>query len=254
VAIGTVLGIVAGFVVGWLVFRVICAWRGRVGGNEEEGKREGPAGVSSGGDAVAVPAPPEDALDSGSGSDGGNAPEPEPATELSGSGRGDSSPAAKGEDSSGGGSSPFAPEADSGAGSGKLVAVPPAKPVKAIGVGGAPDGEDIEIEVIEGECVRIVSTVGGRATVPVPFKKQLWSRRHFRAHFKPEVKGLWLSTEKGSIEPGARECPFALFFGPEEAGSFETTLIVSFGEFETHVPIVASTEGGARRHRHHHAE
>jgi hypothetical protein len=108
-------------------------------------------------------------------------------------------------------------------------------------------------EVIQCEPVQIVSAIGGRATIAIPFKKQLWSRRQIRASFRPERAGLWLSADKGTIEPGAREFPFTLHFGPTEAVSFETTLVVSFGDFEMRVPIAASTQE-ARRRRHHHSE
>jgi hypothetical protein len=124
-------------------------------------------------------------------------------------------------------------------------------PAPFSGPGAKPAKDDIEI--IDGEPVRIVSAIGGRATIAIPFKKQLWARRQIRAHFAPEHAELWLSSDKGTIEPGASEFPFALFFGPTEVVSFETTLIVAFGDFEIHVPIVASTEG-ARRHRHHRSE
>jgi hypothetical protein len=106
------------------------------------------------------------------------------------------------------------------------------------------------VEVIEEEAVNITSTVGVRATTAIPLKKKLWTRRQIRAHFEPEHAELWLSSNKASIEPGATEFPFTLFFEPTEAGSFAATLIVSFGDFEVHVPIYASTEGARRRRRH----
>jgi hypothetical protein len=111
-----------------------------------------------------------------------------------------------------------------------------------------------KLEVFEGERVRIVSTIGQRATIAIPFPKQIWARRQYDAHFESEQSELWLSANKGSVEPGAREYPFVLYFEPTEAKTIETTLIVSFSEFEIRTPIVASTEGGARRHRHHRDE
>jgi hypothetical protein len=120
-----------------------------------------------------------------------------------------------------------------------------------------PDGEPLAdadatrvdgIEVIECEVVRIASALQGRSTVAIPFTKQLWGRRQFLAHFEPEVDGLWVSATQGVIEPGAVEFPFVLFFAPEEKGKWETTLTVSFGDFEARVPIVASTVRGKRHH------
>jgi hypothetical protein len=110
------------------------------------------------------------------------------------------------------------------------------------------------IEVIENEEIQITSAVGERSSVTIPLEKQLWARRQIEAHFEPERTELWLSSAKAWVEPGACEFPFKLFFGPTESVSLQTTLIVSFGEFEVHVPIVASTEGGTRRHRRHRSE
>jgi hypothetical protein len=121
--------------------------------------------------------------------------------------------------------------------------------------GGGSSGRGQAADSDNGEPVQIVSAVGARTTIAVPLKRQLSARCHIEARFEPEVAGLSLSTNKAWIEPGAVEYPFSLFFEPTEEGSFETTLVVSFGEFETQVPILASTGSGAhRRHRAHRPE
>jgi hypothetical protein len=115
----------------------------------------------------------------------------------------------------------------------------------------APVAAEGETEVIECEQVRIVAAPETRTSLAIPMEKQVWARCRYQSHFEPEVEGLWVSADKGTIEAGAVEYPFNLMFEPSAAGSFETTLIVSMGECETHIPILASTKGGARRgHRH----
>jgi hypothetical protein len=213
-----VLGIVIGLFAGWVIFRKILG--GDRVGKEEEGKVEAGAGVVSQPDEVAAePSAIGDNPDSGSDSGGDG----EPQVAL-----------LPGLDSSSGGGKP------SKSGSEPLDKAQSVRAKQAAGT-----------DVIECEEVRVISAVAERTSIVIPFDQKLRARRQFRAHFDPEVDGLWVSADKGSIEPGALEYPFALFFEPKEAGVFETTLIVSLGEFETHVPIVASTQGGARRHRHH---
>jgi hypothetical protein len=107
--------------------------------------------------------------------------------------------------------------------------------------------------VVEQEAVEILCAVGSKSSSTVDFKETLWTRRGFKARFEPRDSSLWLSQESGFVEPGAKEFPFTVFFQPEDSKSIETTLIVSFGEFEVRTPIVAST-GTAKRHRRRHHE
>jgi hypothetical protein len=104
------------------------------------------------------------------------------------------------------------------------------------------DGAEAEevVRVVEMEPVRIVSALGGKANLALPFTEHLWARRRYHARLEPEHAELWISADKGSIEPGAREFPFALFFRPSDSHPLETTLVVEFGDFETRTRISAS--------------
>jgi hypothetical protein len=249
-AIAAVLGVIAIIAVVLLICRFCCGSGDRVGAKEEEGEAE-------------VVSKPEQApaaagdSDSGSGQGSPRPLESQGAHELSGQGESSSSGPAE-EAVSDTAPAPEAAEqvpemldepekGKEGEKKGKGK-----EGEKRKKKGGEEQGESPEgVQVIECEQVNIASAIGERATMTIPFTGQLWTRGHYRARFEPEVGGLWLSADKGSMEAGAVEFPFALFFEPEEDGSFETTLIVSIGEIEARIPIVASTGGGARRHRHH---
>jgi hypothetical protein len=228
----------------------------RVGGKEEEGKLEVKAALPP---VLAAPSEPEvkqDALDSGSDHDSSPGPEVgQDRQEEDGPARVlDSSTAGPKFDTSDGevlarpaqaaqSDSAFEFQAQAPATVGKVAQ---AEPPKA-------ESQE-EVEVIECTPIRLVCAVGGRTTISIPFKKQLWARRRIQAQFDPECAGLWVSSAKGWIEPGAVEFPFQLFFSPSEEGEWETTLNVSFGEFEARVPIVATTDSGGKRRRRHRSE
>jgi hypothetical protein len=248
-AIGTIVGTFFGLAVGAAVMAWICLCfskgNDRVG-EDEEGKAELKASAVSTSEPVfpqaagpiSEPDVVSDKLESGSDHDSSPAPD-EKAQELS-----ETEPKMMSEASN---ISPAPVQFDMSS------SEAPLQPVKPELVKPKEKTVEEKLEVFEGERVRIVSTIGQRATIAIPFPKQIWARRQFEARFEPEQSELWLSANKGWIEPGAREYPFVLYFEPSEAVTLETTLIVSFGEFETRTPIVASTEGGARR-RHRHGE
>jgi hypothetical protein len=108
------------------------------------------------------------------------------------------------------------------------------------------DGEDAN--VIETEPILVTAALGQRSSVDVPFEAQLWTRADYEAHFEPKPAELWISSDRGVIEPGATELPFKLFFEPSSGDPLETTLIVTCDAFETHTRIQASVEKRRRRH------
>jgi hypothetical protein len=117
-------------------------------------------------------------------------------------------------------------------------------------VHGAP-GSEVKppVKVIEQEPVAIVSSgVGERATIAIPLGEKLWARRRYEARFEPKQAGLSLSANKGWCEAGTSEMPFNVIFEPTNKKKIETTLIVSFGDFETRTHVSASV-GGRLPHR-----
>jgi hypothetical protein len=110
---------------------------------------------------------------------------------------------------------------------------------------------DEEARVVELDPVSIVATIGERSSQPIPFTEQIWTRRAYHAHFDPEQAGLWVSADRGWIEPGATEMPFKVLFEPSSGRTLESTLIVSFGAFEMRASITASTGEEPKRHRKH---
>jgi hypothetical protein len=109
--------------------------------------------------------------------------------------------------------------------------------------------------VVNCEAVRVVAARGSRTSISSAFTEKLWKHQSYKAQFEPELAGLWLSSNKGTIEPGATEYPFALFFEPSSNEPLETIMIVSFGDWETRTPILASTGSGeAKRHRRRRSE
>jgi hypothetical protein len=90
----------------------------------------------------------------------------------------------------------------------------------------------------------------------LPLTERLWTGRHYITRFEPEFAGLSVTASKGWCEAGAAELPFNLQFEPVNSDEIETTLIVSFGEFETRTLVTASVVGGTKkaagkRHRRH---
>jgi hypothetical protein len=114
---------------------------------------------------------------------------------------------------------------------------------------GSSEAAERDVRIVEVEPVRVVSSLGGKATLSVAMPEKLWARRRFEARFEPEHGELWLSTSKGWMEPGAVEMPFVLFFEPSSEEKLESTLIVDFGEFEVRARVVGST-GVDHTHRH----
>jgi hypothetical protein len=89
--------------------------------------------------------------------------------------------------------------------------------------------------------VRVSCAAGTETSVPIPMTTTLWSRTAYRARFEPARKELWVSSAKGWIEAGASEYPFNLVYKPKGPQTMRTELIVSFGDSETVIPVLAST-------------
>ena len=66
---------------------------------------------------------------------------------------------------------------------------------------------------------------------PVPMNETLWAPRAYTAHFEPRINSPFMtSSDKGTVEAGAKEMPFKVFFSPVLGKINEAVLVVDLGD------------------------